>query len=63
MLNRNDIKTELYRLISNSTIADEQAIEIFDKSYENQHPDQDILDGVSINATTWVQQKITELGF
>jgi hypothetical protein len=63
MLNRNDIKTELYRLISNSTITDEQAIEIFDKSYENQHPDQDILDGVSINATTWVQQKITELGF
>ena len=63
MLNRNDIKTELYRLLSNGTLTDEQAVKIFDKSYINQHPDQDILDGVSINATTWVQQKITELGF
>jgi hypothetical protein len=63
MLNRNDIKTELYRLLSNGTLTDEQAVKIFDKSYENQHPDQDILDGVSINAVTWVQQKITELGF
>jgi hypothetical protein len=62
-LNRNDIKTEIYRLLELGSITDEQANQIFDKSYENQQPDQDELTGVTDTATDWVQQKITELGF
>ena len=62
-LNRNDIKTEIYRLLELGSITDEQANQIFDKSYENQQPDQDELTGVTDTAADWVQQKITELGF
>ena len=62
-LNRNDIKTELYRLTGLGSITDEQAVKIFEKSYENQTPNQDTLTGVSDAAADWVQQKITELGF
>lgn len=62
-LNRNDIKTEIYRLLELGSITDEQANQIFDKSYESQQEDQDELTGVTDTATDWVQQKITELGF
>ena len=62
-LSRNDIKTEIYRLLERGSITDEQANQIFDKSYESQQPDQDELTGVTDTATDWVQQKITELGF
>ena len=62
-LNRNNIKTEIYRLLELGSITDEQANQIFDKSYENQQPDQDELAGVTDTAADWVQQKITELGF
>jgi hypothetical protein len=62
-LNRNNIKTEIYRLLELGSITGEQANQIFDKSYENQQPDQDELAGVTDTAADWVQQKITELGF
>ena len=62
-LNRNNIKTEIYRLLELGSITGEQANQIFDKSYENQQPDQDELAGVTDTASDWVQQKITELGF
>ena len=62
-LNRNDIKTEIYRLLELRRITDEQANQIFDKSYESQQEDQDELTGVTDTAADWVQQKITELGF
>ena len=62
-LSRNDIKTEIYRLLELRRITDEQANQIFDKSYESQQEDQDDLTGVTDTAADWVQQKITELGF
>ena len=62
-LNRNNIKIEIYRLLELGSITGEQANQIFDKSYENQQPDQDELAGVTDTASDWVQQKITELGF
>jgi len=62
-LNRNNIKIEIYRLLELGSITGEQANQIFDKSYENQQPDQDELAGVTDTAADWVQQKITELGF
>ena len=62
-LSRNDIKTEIYRLLERGSITDEQANQIFDKSYESQQEDQDELAGVDDTAADWVQQKITELGF
>jgi hypothetical protein len=62
-LSRNDIKTEIYRLLELHRITDDQANQIFDKSYEDQQKDQDNLIGVTDTAADWVQQKITELGF
>jgi hypothetical protein len=62
-LNRNDIKTEIYRLLELGTITDDQANQIFDKSYENQQNNSDIMLNINDTAVEWVQQKITELGF
>ena len=62
-LNRNDIKTEIYRLLELGTITDDQANQIFDKSYENQQNNSDIILNINDTAAEWVQQKITELGF
>ena len=62
-LNRNDIKVELYRLFDVGMITDEQANKIFEKSYENQQIDNDIMSGVDDTAVEWIQQKIIELGF
>ena len=62
-LNRNDVKTEIYRLLEFGTITDDQANQIFDKSYENQQNNSDIMLNINDTAAEWVQQKITELGF
>lgn len=62
-LNRNDVKTEIYRLLELGTITDDQASQIFDKSYENQQNNSDIMLNINDTAAEWVQQKITELGF
>ena len=62
-LNRNDIKTEIYRLLELGTITDDQANQIFDKSYENQQNNSDIMLNINDTAADWVQQKITELRF
>ena len=62
-LNRNDVKTEIYRLLELGTITDDQAYQIFDKSYENQQNNSDIMLNINDTAAEWVQQKITELGF
>jgi hypothetical protein len=62
-LNRNDVKTEIYRLLELGTITDDQANQIFDKSYENQQNNSDVMLNISDTAAEWVQQKITELGF
>jgi hypothetical protein len=60
-LNRNDIKTEIYRLLELGTITDDQANQIFDKSYENQQNNSDIMLNINDTAAEWVQQKITTL--
>lgn len=62
-LSRNDIKTEIYTLLSRGAITGEQANQIFEKSYEGQQEDTDLLTGVTDTAADWVQQKIIELGF
>lgn len=62
-LNRNDVKTEIYRLLELGTITADQANQIFDESYENQQNNSDIMLNVNDTAAEWVQQKITELGF
>jgi hypothetical protein len=62
-LNRNDVKTEIYRLLELGTITNDQANQIFDKSYENQQNNSDIMLNINDTAAEWVKQKITELGF